>query len=463
MKIKQLIYSKKKVLFLILSLLLATIFITVILCCRKNRSSTPLQPGEYDTILLSMFPVNTYPLNLFYDYRLMTVLAADDVFPDSESMDEYLKQTIRDNKAVSTVYLGFLPDKVTLRELSKLTKRYPSITFELIMAYPSSDYWQKLSEQDYQQVLDAYCNCLTEVSCLKNANLYFFGSCDFLISNPALYRDDFLVSEDAGFFIVANSSKDCPYLVTGDNCTVWVNSLQSVTKQLRSTPIKYPDYSDKTIVFLGDSIIGFFNGGLSVPGVVNGLTNATAFNIGFGGATAAANNQAVTTLPDMLRAFYAKDADFFSETTQAHTDLSRYWESEIPEDSSLCFVLNYGINDYFCNSPISSGDPYNVNTFTGALRVAVSEIRQSTPNAQIILCTPIYNPYMLDYPDGVTLESYVNAILALSVELEVDVADNYHNCGITEDNYTQYLPDLVHPNEAGRFLIGKCILQAIRP
>lgn len=429
----------------------------------KRRDFRRIDSEQYDTVLMSMFPVSTYPLNLFYDYRLMTVFAADYVLPDVKTIDEYLNRITRSGNTVSTVYLGFLPDRVTLSELAVLAEGYPSITFELIMAYPFYQYWENLSSRDYQHILEAYCSCLADVSLLTNANLYFFGSYEFFITNPALYRDNFLVTEDGGFFLAANSNSAYSYLVTPSNCTALADSLRSLTARLRSTPPAYPDYSDKTIVFLGDSIIGYFEGGLSVPGVVNGLTQAATYNLGYGGASATVTDQTLSSLPDMLNAFYAKDTAFFPENTQAQTDIRRYWTSETTNDKNLCYVLSYGLNDYFCSCPISSPDAYDTGTFTGSIRTAVAEIRKHSPEAQIILCTPTYSSVVFDNPGSESLEAYVEAVLALSEELRVDVADNYHNSGINPDNHEQYLPDLVHPNEAGRFMIARNILQSIRP
>lgn len=429
----------------------------------RQRDYQRIASEQYDTVLMSMFPVSTYPLDLFYEYRLMTVLAVDYVIPDIKNIREYMACITRSGNTVSTVYLGFLPDKVTLSELARLAENYPSVTFEFIMAYPFCEYWENLSEQEYQRILDAYCSCLADVSLLTNANLYFFGSYEFLITNPSLYKDNFLVSEDGGFFLVANSAKEYSYLVTPGNCTMLADSLRSITAGLRSTPPVYPDYSDKTMVFLGDSIIGYFEGGMSVPGVVKGLTGADTYNLGYGGASATVTAQTTSSLPDMLKAFYEKDTAFFPEDTQAYTDIQRFWASETDDGRNLCYILNFGLNDYFCSCPISSADPYDTGTFTGAIRAAVADIRKHSPKAQIILCTPTYSALTFDRPGSETLEAYVNAIFSLAEELNVDVADNFHNSGISKDNYEQYLTDKVHPNEAGRFMIARNILHAIRP
>ena len=46
--------------------------------------------------------------------------------------------------------------------------------------------------------------------------------------------------------------------------------------------------------------------------------------------------------------------------------------------------------------------------------------------------------------------------------MQVDVVDNFGTLGIDSSNYAEYLPDLVHPNEKGRFMMAQKMIAAIR-
>lgn len=428
----------------------------------KRRDFIRIDSEQYDTVLLSMYPITTYPQDFFYKYLLKTPLFTDYTIPDFKTFHEYVQRICSSNNTVGTIYFCFLPDKIAASELNRLIGQYPAITFELIMAYPDSSYWTALSDAEYQRILDAYCAVLSTTELPANANLYCFSACDFLISNPSLYRDHFLVSEDAAFFLVSNSTRNSSYLVTQDNTESYTENLRHVTAALRSTPPDYPDLSDKTIFFLGDSVLGNFKGDLSIPGMLSGLTGATVYNIGYGGASASLCESTTSSLSDMLNALYNKDASFFPEHLQAHTDVLTYQTEEI-SNSNIYYILNYGLNDYFYSCPINFADPYDITTYSGAIRSSILEIRKHSPGAEIVLCTPTYTSLIPNPPNPLAFEEYVDTILRLADEMNVKVADTYHLSGITQENHAQYLSDGVHPNEAGRFLIGKCILQAIRP
>lgn len=421
-----------------------------------------IESEVYDTVLLSMFPVSTYPQDLFYAYRRMTVFAADCVLPDLTEIYRYMDRIQQSGKDVRTVYLGFLPDKVSLSELSELTASYPNYFFELIMPCPFRDYWENLSDQDYSRVLEAYCSCLSDVGLLTNARLYCYTTYEWIITNPALYKDTWLVSEDLGFFIVANTYREYPYLVTEGNSAKLEDQLRMLTADLRSAPSDYPDYSDITLIFLGDSIFGYYSGGMSIPGIVNGLTGASVYNLGLGGCTASRTDQSPLSLPEAVTAFFTGNPSVFPEEYQAYSELTRYCLSAVDDDRDRCYVINVGLNDYFDGCPVRSEDPWDSTTYTGALRTAVALIRDHSPESRIILCTPNYSPVVTSLSTAGSLKDYADAVLALAGELNVDVVDNFCDLGIDDTNYEQYLGDSVHPNESCRFRIAQNIIKSLR-
>lgn len=440
-------------------------------CCAIRSRHTAAERSDfrridsetYDTALLSMFPVSTYPRDLFYDYRRMTVFAADYVLPDLATAYRYMDRIQRSGNDVSTVYLGILPDKVSLSEIAGLTAAYPDCFFELIMPCPFRDYWENLSDAEYARVLDAYCSCLSDVGLLTNARLYCYTPYEWMITNPALYEDTWLVSEDLGFFIVANTYREYSYLVTAETSARLEGQLRTLTARLRSAPPEYPDHSDATLVFFGDSIFGKYSGGMSIPGVISGLTNAATYNLGFGGTCASSSDQTPFSLPEAVTAFLAEDTSFFPRDSQAASELARYLSSAPADGGELCYVMNFGLNDYFSGCPVRSEDPYDCATYTGAIRTAVSLLRERSPQAQIILCTPNYSSVVPDAPpNSENLSDYADAVLALAEELDVDVADHYYGLGIDASNCEEYLTDGVHPNERCRFEMSRNILRALR-
>lgn len=460
-------HKKNALAALMIFLLLTAAAVTAIVLQKtalQRSDFRRISSESYDTAFLSMYPIDTYTEEYFTYYRGMTVFKAENTISDFAGIQRYMKRIAKSGNTISAVYLGICPDKVSVDELSALTLSYPSVTFEFILASPSAAYWQGLSEEEYAGALESWQNFLMDAGQLSGARFYFYAAEEWLITNPSLYADYFLLMPDAAGFILANSDYLHPYLLTADNAAEWSASLRQLTLSLRSGASAYPDLSDTAIVFFGDSIFGNYTDGMSVPGAVNGLTGATVYNCGYGGNSAAMVPEIPISLPGIVEAFFAEDLSLIPKEEQIYQGFLAYLNAP-PVDKKLCFVINYGLNDYFKGCPVSSDDPWDITTYTGAIRTAVAYIRDKAENAQIILCTPSYSGYALNESDEsgtVHLHDYADAVLAMAKELEVDVVDNFYTLGIDASNYTEYLPDLVHPNEKGRFMIAQKIIEAIR-
>lgn len=428
----------------------------------KLKDLQRIDSEVYDAALLSMFPVSTYPPDLFYTYCKMTVLSTEYVLPDLTAIYQYMDRIQQSGNDVHTVYLGFLPDKASLSEISKLTADYPDCLFKLIMPCPFRDYWENLADAEYSRVLDAYCSCFSDVGLLTNASLYCYTPYEWIITNSALYKDTWLVNEDLGFYIVAHTTTTFVHLVTAENAARLEDQLRSLTESLRCAPPDYPDHSGDTLIFFGDSVFGNYSGGMSIPGIISGLTGATVYNLGLGGGTASRTDQSPLSLQEAVTAFFTGNPSIFPEGHQAYFELTRYCSSAADEGGDRCFIINFGLNDYFDGCPIRSEDPWDDTTYTGAIRTAVALIREHYPESRIILCTPNYSSLVTDASTAGDLKDYADAVLALAEELNVDVVDCFYGLGIDADNYAQYLGDTVHPNEMCRFRIAQGIIKALR-
>ena len=106
-------------------------------------------------------------------------------------------------------------------------------------------------------------------------------------------------------------------------------------------PTQYPDWSNQTFVFFGDSILGLQNGSYSIPGVINGLTNATVYNYAIGGTCAC------DVAPSGDDYSFKDRLDLFLSQSNINTnDNTVFPYSEHTDDDNLVFVINYGYNDY---------------------------------------------------------------------------------------------------------------------
>lgn len=415
---------------------------------------------EYDTVFLSMYPIDTYREEDYAYFRGMTLFKSSYCIPSLSVLKDYMQHIADSGNQVTTAYLGIRPELADSEKLRELLSRYPDITFEIVLPYPSADYWRTLSREDYEQTLAAYCHFLTAAPEIQEANFYFFGAQEWLICNPGNYTGFWSANEEISQMLMAYSDRDHGALLTAESASDYAQALASLTHTLRESPQVYPDLSGQCIIFFGDSVIGNYTGSASIPGVVAGLTGAETYNCAHGGDSA-------TLAPATIDAFFREDLSAFPEDSQPYAGTAAYLENKTV-DKQLCFVINYGLNDYFSGIPVSSEDPYDTATYSGALRTAVKLIQENAPGARIILCTPNFSSAFQNGTephgtDGFVLEDYVNALLSLAGELDIDVLDNYHSLGITSANEGQYLADQVHPNEACRFLIGSNLAQLFAP
>lgn len=421
---------------------------------------------SYDTVFLSMYPLDTYSEEDFAVYRGMTVFKASYCIPSFSVIEQYMKQVAKSGNSVSTVYLGIRPDKATPRQLQDLARRYPSAAFEVIISYPSADYWSALEADEYRKVLGAYIDFLSALPDLPNIRLYFYASQEWLVSNPQCYISEWLVTEDMARQIMLHSDYIHNYLVTHEKAAAFTLQLTELTEKIRNTAEELPDLSGSHVIFLGDSVIGNYTDCTSVPGVVNALSNADTFNCGYGGNTASMLPDSLITLPGIAEALVKGDLTSVPEDVQVYSGLASYLAA--PSSGQKTFVvIYYGLNDYFIGCPVSSEDPFDISSYSGAIRSAVATLRASLPDARIILCTP-NRCHQFNFgtaPHGeedYVLEDYANAVISLSEELQTGLLDTYHDFKLDQNNWCDYLEDEVHPNASFRFLISEKLIRLLQ-
>ncbi len=418
-----------------------------------------LDAEQYDTVFLSMYPVDTYREEDYAYYRAMDIVKTSYCIPNLSVLSQYMEHIRKSGNVVSTVYLGIRPERISAGRLAELVRKYPSIHFEVVLAYPSLDYWAGLSQRQLSGQLQDWKDCINALLPEANATLYFFGASEWLVANPANYLGDFLVNEQIAATLMLHSDSGHGYMLTPENAEGALDLLSRLITARRTAPDPYPDLSGWEILFFGDSIIGNYDGSDSIPGVVGGLSGATVYNCGLGGTTASQSSPEDCSLTNAVGAFLAGDLSGLPPESQLYTGLKQYQEAPSHSDR-LCFVLNYGMNDFFDGAPVSSEDPLDTATYSGALRSAVCALQEAYPSARIVLCTPNFTSYFgngreAQSEEGGILEDYAHAALAVAAEMDIEVLDNYGDLGITPDNHGEYLVDGCHPNAACRFLIGR--------
>lgn len=439
------------------------LFFCVIFPRDMRRDFKRLYSESYDTVVLSMYPMDNCPEDRYTYWRGMDTVVTTHEIPNLFTLKCYLKLLGRKG-TVTNVYLGVLPEMLDAAELAGLLLAYPGTRFEVILPYPQLDYWLSLPREECDSLLQAYRDFIPPLLNHEMISPYFFGSAEWLISNPANYEGTFETNAQASETIMLHSDRDHEYVLTADSKpspTACIDDLDKLISSHRKTPVTYPDLSGWNIVFFGDSVIGNYTGTTSIPCVTAGLTGARVYNLGLGGGSASKfPNREDYALTDIIHALLTQTPEALPSDTQVYLGMKELL-ADAP-NGQYCFVINYGLNDYFAGAPIASQDPYDLYTYSGAYRTAISELREAYPDCYIILDTPnfcINFNYGMDYRFDVqhTMIDYVDTLQIVAAEFNVGLLDNYNELGITKENFGTYLADGTHPNETGRFLIGKRI------
>lgn len=464
-------YSKKRLIIVFFIVAAAALFLAVLLpslsrSAEQKADYRRIDSEKYDSVFLSMYPIDTYEEEVFSYFLALNVLKTTRLIPDSSELSDYMKRIAKSGNLISTVYLGIRPDLITPEELQKILTRYPSVSFEVILAYPDASYWAGLSQQEYEKMLESYRAYLERLPSMEQGGYYFWSTTEWLVDNPGNYLDSWLVNADIATRILLNSDLDHGYNITPENAAALYRTLSAKTAAYRDSPDIYPDLSDRAVIFFGDSVIGNYTDSTSIPGVVAGLTGAAVYNCGYGGGTASQPPDGGISLYDIVNGFLTGRPEVLPENHSARQQLQAYIENP-PLDKKHIFVISYGINDYYSEFPVKSGDPFDPGTYAGALRKSVSALQKAFPDAQIILCTPNftgrYEGGMVPHgPDGNIFPDYVDAVIKIAEEFHVDVLDNYNDLPIRLDNVDLYLDDLVHPGNGTRFIMGKRLALILR-
>lgn len=464
------------------SLILSSVFCAILIAAgyfsyrklpayiEKRHILSQLSSTDYSSVFLSMYDVSTFPVEIFAINRGIPTLKPDYCLQNAKELEDALRSVFSSGNAITNVFLGLDPFSflqsvpgsagealLTDSEWTACINTNPNVSFEVLFSFPSKDYWMSVSETERDRVFALLKQLIDLLDAKSNVTMYYVGGEDWLICNPANYTASFTTTRSVSEKLFLYTFCDGYFKITSENAPEILQQTRHKINSEITAPTEYPDLKDTAIVFFGDSLFGNYTDSMSIPGAVRGLTGAAVYNCGYGGNSAAMDENTFITLPGIAAAFTQQDLSALPPDTQVYAGVSEYI-SNPAETDKLCFVISYGLNDYFNGHPIVSEDPLDITTYSGAVRTAVICLQKYDPQAQIILCTPTYTARGTEwYP----LEDYVNAVIDLARELDVDVIDNYRTLGIDKSNYQLYLSDLVHPNEAGRFLFAQKIISAV--
>lgn len=437
----------------------------------REEDIATLSEGNYEAALLSMYTPEFFDVEEYGYFRGTSTVRAFHPFVNLADIGDYLEQSFFYNDDLSIVYIGLDPFAVSglygyhtslyagdyERFLTEYVREHKNAAFEFLLPAYSIEYMRNLSDNEYTELINAYRNLVNIYIPYDNVVIYFFGDREWLIANPDNYVSD--TGYNASIFrtTVAYSLDDVTCVLTADNME---ERFARMTELVRDSSVTYPDLSEWCMVFFGDSIFEYHAGSRSVPGVVEGLSGAQVYNCSKGGTSAFSFNQMVTC-------FLEQDASGLGQAANFELELNDYIQED-HEGKRYCFVLNYGLNDYFVGNPVENpADGFDAGTYAGALRIGIRTLKEAYPDAVIILLTPTYTGLFsggteINGDRGGALTDYVAAAVGVAQDMDVVCMNNYTDSGINADTHEMYLADVTHPNETGALLLGRRILDEMK-
>ncbi len=436
--------------------------------------------ADYTSVFFSTFPVTNYTEDDFATYRGIYPLKSTYCIPDMATLNEYFSLVTQNGREITSIYLGIRPDIVSADDLLNLVNTWYGVPFEVIIAYPSLEYWQELDAEEYVATLNAYKDFINTLMpyyeedpwIQGNLGLYFYGDTQWLVGNPNNYENDFDVNAGISHSLSMYSDRNHEYILTLDNYEEALEDFEALVSECRNNKNEdteslpqYPNLSKWDVVFFGDSITAFTETS-SIPGAFGGLTGAHTYNCAQGGSNASEEGSTYPGIPTVVDAFLAENPDAFEETSVPYTGITDYMENS-KKKRQKCFVLNFGMNDYYTGCPVRTDDPYDTASYEGAMRTAIEKLQTAYPDALIVLMTPNFTSY---FGNGLEPQSEVGGILldyvaaadSLSATYDLPLYNSYTELGIDGTNHTEYLLDGCHPNEATRYTMAQGLAELIQ-
>lgn len=434
-----------------------------------------LSQESYDSVFLSMHSSAGYTPDIFTTYFALDTFISTYEIQSLDELQRYLEKVFSSGNTINTAFLLLDPDMIwnscgrnSDRWDAKLQKDFlsfvsghPDTRFEILLPYPSLSYWLSVDQNTMDDILAVYHNFIEDTCIYANIRICYMGFENWLLINPDNYISDF----DANDVIAARTFllcfQDDQHRITSANDQLFFDILREQVIGERTSPTVYPDLSDRCLIFFGDSTMAYGEGTTTTPGYITGLSHAVTYNYAIGGTAASITSPDTDDFPNFLPRFLAENCT--EENGTGHFLL----EGIDVSDKRLYFLLTYGANDYFNGAAIENpDDPYDITTYMGGLRSGLKQCMAFFPDAKFIIMAPAFTSYLSNGTEsgsdvGGVLTDYVDAAIAIAEELDIYYMDNYHDLGINDSNVWYYTSDGCHPNENGRILMAKHIMDFI--
>ncbi|MDR0948330.1 MAG: SGNH/GDSL hydrolase family protein [Lachnospiraceae bacterium] len=451
---------------------------------QHDRSA--LRERVYRGVYLTMFPPESYSEEILTDYMGIESVTVAHRFTDIAQLRSFVIENATMWDTVEYAYLGidFLKEledanwdiQQTLKNFQTFTVfsvvAHSDIVFHFLYAYPPLSEWARLSEDHQDLLFQAYEQSFEILLSYSNTRVFFPGDQEWLIRNPANHDVDGIYNAEVARLIFAQVAfhtgmTQGMYMVDRENGDDKLDEIRGLLTKYANDPA-YIDLHKMKIVFFGDSIIGNYRGSTSIPNVVSAFSGAQVYNCAKGGMAASSSDNSVLSFPETLDKLFDGSVAMLPQEEAAYQTMLQFRKDtkHFKAYRNICFVISFGLNDYFGGHPVTSSDSTDDASYYGALNLGVQKLMDKYPGATVIVLSPTYistfsegNEVMSEV--GGTLREYRARAIQVALENDAIYCDLYTLLKINEENAQNFIPDGTHLNEPGRFQAGLSLLKQL--
>lgn len=436
-----------------------------------------LSTEEYQAVFASMYDISSFKETDFETYRGLKAVCLQGSLRGFGDFGQLKELVFTEGRTPQVVYLGIDPallwEKAACKEekwiagmqenVFPMIEENSGVEFEITLAFPKLDYWTALSEAEIEECITVYQKTVELLSGYDNVIVFFYGAQYWLICNERNYVNDFCLNAEMAHFFLLSTVCDKKFVVNSESMQGELSYLKDYVLQEQKQPATYPDFSNWEIVFFGDSIIALEDSSSAVPEVVEGFSKATVFDCAKGGIAASYSGEDEYYFPAITESFITGQTASYEAEENVVKGINAFHKTS-SADNNLCFVINFGLNDYFQGyEPDNRENSWDISTYGGSLRTGIANLQEVYPDAMIIVATPnlisFYDFGTLRTGEGgYVLEEYVDVAKQVAEEMGVLCMDNYVQLGVTQENSEIYLMDGVHLNGRGRLCYAKALI-----
>ena len=452
-----------------LCILLPTVALIFLILMTKTLFYDPVSdiPIDQDGFFLSMFPIDGFSEEDFTTYEGITVKRSDHLYTDHQKMLKAFQLLSDHAYQPKMIYLGLDPDKITVQQAGELLSVFPDTTFKVFLKYRSILEWKTMD--DYESLLSKYQDLTTFLASADNAKVYPFFAEEWIIADANNYQDNGGLKEDVSnrlflYALFSEEERDCRIL-PGEVSDLF-SRFRGLIKSIRSGEYGFQDLSDKSIIFIGDSVFGNFTDRRSIPVQLHNMSGADTFNCGWGGSRASYCDKSHFSY--ILDAILGAQPNLLPSDSQSFLGLTEFLSikgSSALNSPDTVYVLHFGINDYISGAPVETEDPYDAYSLCGAMRAGIERLQSDCPDSRILIVIPNHlfaferGTAVINEEAGV-YENYIEGLIKVANEYHLPYLDDYHQI-INSEKQATHVNDGVHPNDSGRFLIAYGLMHAI--